>query len=310
MVESEALRGQRSQRQAAVGGRQAGRLVVLSFLLRDGFSLRGVHSARVRPGGGAAGVERDARARSSAARCRNATMMTRPTLSPSAISMNMRAGHTPARRTRRNYTAPDSYSDVQELVQKYPPGLSSFCYVNPGNPGEAVLERDSLLIGLVLLFPLIFVVIGAGGIYFTWRRQPPEEARPIAPVRPPAGRAWAGTAWQASSASSRSSAGAMFYLPGRPADRPDSRRTVVGRDAVHGAAGRGPQPRQRRRDDLQRVHPVRIRIRRADLQERPLRLHRRVVPAGTRARPASWPSTRRPRDPSAMSIRRIRRSRS
>ena len=67
-------------------------------------------------------------------------------------------------------------------MQKYPPGLSSFCYVNPGNPGEAVLQRDSLLFGLVLLFPLIFVVIGAGGIYATWRRQPPEEARPIAPV--------------------------------------------------------------------------------------------------------------------------------
>jgi hypothetical protein len=34
----------------------------------------------------------------------------------------------------------------------------------------------------VVLFPLIFVAIGAGGIYFMWRKSPPEEARPIAPM--------------------------------------------------------------------------------------------------------------------------------
>jgi hypothetical protein len=83
---------------------------------------------------------------------------------------------------RRNYSGGSEYSEAQELVQEYPAGLSTSCYVNPTNAGEAVLKRDSLLIGLVLLFPLIFVVIGAGGLYITWRRQPPEEARPIAPV--------------------------------------------------------------------------------------------------------------------------------
>ncbi|MDA0812703.1 MAG: DUF3592 domain-containing protein, partial [Verrucomicrobia bacterium] len=34
------------------------------------------------------------------------------------------------------------------------------CYVNPDNPSEAILRRGSLLMGLVILFPLIFVMVG------------------------------------------------------------------------------------------------------------------------------------------------------
>jgi hypothetical protein len=89
---------------------------------------------------------------------------------------------------RRGYNGGGEYSKAQELVEKYPAGLATSCYVNPTNPDEAALERDSMLIGLVLLFPLIFVVIGAGGLYFTWRKQPPEEAGPIAPVGTAAAR--------------------------------------------------------------------------------------------------------------------------
>ena len=83
---------------------------------------------------------------------------------------------------KRSYSGSDQYSKTQELVRRYPAGLETSCYVNPADPGQAVLRRDSLLIGLVFFFPLIFVLIGAGGIYFTWRRQPPEKATPIAPV--------------------------------------------------------------------------------------------------------------------------------
>jgi hypothetical protein len=88
---------------------------------------------------------------------------------------------------KRNYSGSDKYSDTQALVRKYPPGGSLFCYVNPGNPGEAVLQRDSLAIGLVILFPLIFMLIGAGGIYFIWRRQRPEVEKPIAATAVPKG---------------------------------------------------------------------------------------------------------------------------
>ncbi|UCD49948.1 MAG: DUF3592 domain-containing protein [Phycisphaerales bacterium] len=81
---------------------------------------------------------------------------------------------------KRGYTGSEKYSDVQKLVEKYPSGQNASCYVNPKNPAEVVLRPGSLLIGLVLWFPLIFVAVGAGGLYFIWRKQPPPEARPIA----------------------------------------------------------------------------------------------------------------------------------
>jgi hypothetical protein len=81
---------------------------------------------------------------------------------------------------KRSYTASDTYTKAQRLAQRYRPGLETSCYVNPKNPSEAVLKQESLLIGLVVLFPMIFVAIGAGGIYFTWRRRPAPGAEPIA----------------------------------------------------------------------------------------------------------------------------------
>ena len=81
---------------------------------------------------------------------------------------------------KTGYSGSDKYSDAQAIAQKYPQGAGTHCYVNPKNPAEVVLKRQSLFIGLVLLFPLIFVVIGAGGIYYIWRKSPPPEARPIA----------------------------------------------------------------------------------------------------------------------------------
>jgi hypothetical protein len=89
---------------------------------------------------------------------------------------------------RRGYAGGGEYSAAQELVEKYPAGLDASCYVNPTDPNEAVLERDNPLIALVFLFPLIFVLIGAGGIYFTWRKRPPEESQPIASVGAAAAR--------------------------------------------------------------------------------------------------------------------------
>jgi hypothetical protein len=81
---------------------------------------------------------------------------------------------------KRSYSGSDKYFEAQSLVRKYPPDAGLSCYVNPVNPSEAVLQRDSLALGLVILFPLIFVLIGAGGIYFTWRKRPPEAEKPIA----------------------------------------------------------------------------------------------------------------------------------
>ena len=61
------------------------------------------------------------------------------------------------------------YSKAQRLADRFAPRSQSVCYVNPSNPSEAVLERQSFWMALTIPFPLIFVTIGAGGIYFTWR---------------------------------------------------------------------------------------------------------------------------------------------
>ncbi len=87
--------------------------------------------------------------------------------------------HTGSAYKRRNTTF-STYSEAQQLAQKYPVGSATFCYVNPENPGEVVLRRDSLALGLGVLFPWLFIAIGAGGIYFTWRRRPLDIRQPIA----------------------------------------------------------------------------------------------------------------------------------
>jgi hypothetical protein len=61
------------------------------------------------------------------------------------------------------------YSEAQRLAIRYASGAKAVCYVNPSAPEEAVLRRGSLWSGLTLLFPLIFVGIGGGGIFFSLR---------------------------------------------------------------------------------------------------------------------------------------------
>ncbi len=67
--------------------------------------------------------------------------------------------------TRQTYS---SYDKAQSSVAALPPGLVRTCYVNPEDPGEAVLERADFWVGLFILLPLVFVVVGAGGIYGAW----------------------------------------------------------------------------------------------------------------------------------------------
>lgn len=73
------------------------------------------------------------------------------------------------------------YGKVERLAESYPVGAHTTCYVNPAMPQEAVLERGSLLFPLLVLFPFIFVGIGAIGIYSAWRPGSPSAgvARPI-----------------------------------------------------------------------------------------------------------------------------------
>jgi hypothetical protein len=67
-----------------------------------------------------------------------------------------------------HYRGSDSYDKTARLARRYPPGSQQRCYVNPRQPAQAALARGSLWFGLVLLFPLIFVLIGLGGMVGTW----------------------------------------------------------------------------------------------------------------------------------------------
>lgn len=63
----------------------------------------------------------------------------------------------------------NDYSKAMILKGRYSQGENKTCYVNPKTPSEAVLEHSSLLIFLLILIPIVFVVVGAGGIYFAFK---------------------------------------------------------------------------------------------------------------------------------------------
>jgi hypothetical protein len=60
----------------------------------------------------------------------------------------------------------NTFRGKSAIVARLRPGTRTACWVDPANPAEAVIDRGltaDLWIGLV---PLLFIVIGAGGIYF------------------------------------------------------------------------------------------------------------------------------------------------
>jgi hypothetical protein len=58
------------------------------------------------------------------------------------------------------------YSSKKQIVEMYPAGMRFKCFVNPDDPTEAVISRNldttMMLFGLL---PLIFIAVGAGGMY-------------------------------------------------------------------------------------------------------------------------------------------------
>jgi len=57
------------------------------------------------------------------------------------------------------------YQGKKAIVDRLSPGTKTVCYVNRRNPSEAVIERGftgDLLFGLI---PLVFVAVGAGGLF-------------------------------------------------------------------------------------------------------------------------------------------------
>jgi hypothetical protein len=69
-----------------------------------------------------------------------------------------------------DYRGSDSYDKTAKLAHRYALQSPQRCYVNPETPQQAVLARGGLWFGLLMLFPLIFVAIGLGGMIAIWRR--------------------------------------------------------------------------------------------------------------------------------------------
>lgn len=57
------------------------------------------------------------------------------------------------------------YDSKAEVVQRLAPGTKTVCYVDKRNPAEAVIERGFTADIFLAFIPMIFAVIGAGGIY-------------------------------------------------------------------------------------------------------------------------------------------------
>lgn len=59
------------------------------------------------------------------------------------------------------------YDGKKKKVDAMPPGAIVPCYVDPGDPSQSVMYRGFNWVYLFALMPLAFIVIGAGGIYFS-----------------------------------------------------------------------------------------------------------------------------------------------
>lgn len=82
-------------------------------------------------------------------------------------------GEYTSNRVALDQSGSSSYDSVQRKTLEYRRGTTVTCYVDPARPEESVLRRRSPFFGLIALFPLIFVAIGAGGLYAVWRPSPP-----------------------------------------------------------------------------------------------------------------------------------------
>lgn len=60
---------------------------------------------------------------------------------------------------------------VEDWQKAHPVGSEAVCYVNPGDPGFAILEKDSKAVGYTIWFPALFVVGGLGMAIQALRRR-------------------------------------------------------------------------------------------------------------------------------------------
>lgn len=71
-------------------------------------------------------------------------------------------------RVRPGYVGSGDPRPAQLLLERYPPGARVGCWIDPDDPAAAALERPSPWSGLFILFPLVFVAVGAGVLLAVW----------------------------------------------------------------------------------------------------------------------------------------------
>ncbi len=74
-----------------------------------------------------------------------------------------------ARTYQLDYDGSDSLSDTQGIQSRFPKGQKREAFVNPDAPSEAFLEWRGLGFLAFIFIPLIFMGVGAGFIFYTWR---------------------------------------------------------------------------------------------------------------------------------------------
>ena len=63
------------------------------------------------------------------------------------------------------------FDQAEKLVEKFPVGLKTVCWVNPREPGEAVLEHHTKAAIYTLWWPMLFAVGGGGIVWSSLRRK-------------------------------------------------------------------------------------------------------------------------------------------
>jgi hypothetical protein len=71
------------------------------------------------------------------------------------------------------------YNGKAAVVAQYPVGSTQSCYVNPAHPSEAVLNRGFTPMMWFGLIPLIFLVVGVVGLFYTIKPRPAGETRAL-----------------------------------------------------------------------------------------------------------------------------------
>ena len=73
-----------------------------------------------------------------------------------------------SRQFQPGYSGSKEVAEAARLAERYPAGSRAVCYVDPRNPQNAALRRPRVWTAAIVLFPLVFVLVGAVGLAAVW----------------------------------------------------------------------------------------------------------------------------------------------